>query len=527
MKIACLGGGPGGVFFASLASQYFPGAEVTVFERNRAEDTFGFGVVFSDLTLSHLADSDSVLAQRLNSTGQYWQEIEVRMKGVVLSCGGNGMAAIARRQLLRLLYDRAEEVGVDIKFQYPINDLKVLDQFDLVVASDGANSIVRGSMRDAFRPSIQTARAKFIWFGTTYKFNGLTFLFRESKDGIFAVHGYPIDDSTGTFIVETDEDTWRRAGMDSFDVNRAPGPSDEYSRKYLEELFSNDIEGNSLLVNNSRWGNFRTIKNDSWHSGKYVLLGDSAHTAHFSVGSGTKMALEDASALVHSLATSGGDLELALDEYERQRKLEVGRIQGAAKPSLSWWENFGRYYGEFDPVQFAFHFFTRAITADRLKKRDPLFVDNAFSWWRNRFGASPIETKFEFSQFEVGGRLVEIKCDESGYSRAFFSGSAVHDAVPLYSQYTPPNQGIWGFVVDLDVSGTDSRVIIDQSNEVAKGRPTFIVVRGGDQTSRRLTGESIKLELNLPVVLVEQEFDMDYAQTVILSGRADFIGLVG
>lgn len=525
MKIACLGGGPGGVFFASQAKQHLRDAEVTVFERNRAEDTFGFGVVFSDSTLSHLAESDSILAQRLNSTGQYWQDIEVRIKGAVTSCGGNGMAAISRKQLLKLLYERAAEVGVDLKFQHPIDDLNVLDDYDFIVASDGANSIVRTSMQDAFRPRIEVAKAKFIWFGTTYKFNGLTFLFRESKDGIFAVHGYPIDESTGTFIVETDEDTWHRAGMDRFDASQIPGISDEYSRGYLEDLFSDEIAGSSLLVNNSRWGNFRTIKNASWFSGKYVLLGDSAHTAHFSVGSGTKMALEDASSLVRALMANPGDLDLAFEVYERERKMDVHRIQGSAVPSLSWWENFGRYYSRFDPIQFTFHFLTRAITAERLKRRDPLFVENAFTWWRSIFQADPIDTKFEFDKFEADGRLVEITGDISGSYWASFSSANGFARIPLFSQYWVAHQGEWGCLVNVDDIGTDAGLLTDQFREGANRNPTFFVVKGGNQVNRRMLCESIKLELNLPVAIVEEEFNLDFAQTVILSGRADFIGL--
>jgi 2-polyprenyl-6-methoxyphenol hydroxylase-like FAD-dependent oxidoreductase len=306
MRIAVVGGGPGGLLMAALAKSADPSREVTVFERNRAEDTFGFGVVFSDATLAGIHEADPVLRDALSDHGVHWDPIEVRLRGERLRCAGNGMAAVERRTLLQLMQQRAQAVGVDLKFSEPVEPGDVLAAgYDLVVAADGANSRIRDPLADVFQPSAETATAKFIWLGTTYPFEGLTFVHERGPHGVFAVHGYPIGSGLSTFIVETDERSWRLAGLDEFDVTQPAGPSDEKSHRYLEELFADLLGNHRLLVNNSRWGNFRTRRAAHWThrvgSTAVALLGDSAHTAHFSVGSGTKMAMEDAIALVAAL----------------------------------------------------------------------------------------------------------------------------------------------------------------------------------------------------------------------------------
>ena len=259
MRIAVLGGGPGGLLAALLAKRGDPAREVTVFERNRAGDTFGFGVVFSDATLDGIDAADPVLRRALTEHGVHWDPIEVRLRGERWRFGGNGMAAVARRTLLTLLQQRAAEAGVDLRFSAPVHPDDLLDsEYDLVVAADGANSQMRARFAGAFGPSVVTATAKFIWFGTTYPFSGLTFVHEQGPHGVFAVHGYPIGNGVSTFIVETDERSWREAGLDAFDVGQPPGPSDQVTQAYLEKLFATQIDGCPLLVNNSRWGNFRT-----------------------------------------------------------------------------------------------------------------------------------------------------------------------------------------------------------------------------------------------------------------------------
>ena len=286
MRIAVLGGGPGGLLAALLAKRGDPAREVTVFERNRAGDTFGFGVVFSDATLDGIDAADPVLRRALTEHGVHWDPIEVRLRGERWRFGGNGMAAVARRTLLTLLQQRAAEAGVDLRFSAPVHPDDLLDsEYDLVVAADGANSQMRARFAGAFGPSVVTATAKFIWFGTTYQFSGLTFVHEQGRHGVFAVHGYPIGNGVSTFIVETDERSWREAGLDAFDAGQPPGPSDQVTQAYLEKLFATQIDGCPLLVNNSRWGNFRTWRTERWRhrAGRTViaLLGDAAHTAHF------------------------------------------------------------------------------------------------------------------------------------------------------------------------------------------------------------------------------------------------------
>ena len=301
-RVAVVGGGPGGLFAAMLLKRAEPDRQIIVFERNGPDDTFGFGVVFSDATLAGIHAADPVLLTALTEYGVHWDTIEVRVRGERHRCGGNGMAAVERRTLLRLLQQRALDEGVDVRFRTDVGvDDVLVEGFDLVVAADGANSLLRDAFTNELQPTFDTATARFIWLGTTYPFEGLTFVHERSPHGVFAAHAYPIGNGVSTFIVETDATAWRLAGLDELDTTTPPGPSDERSRDYLQALFAEQLDGHRLLVNNSRWAAFRTRRAARWThrvgSTALVLLGDAAHTAHFSVGSGTKMAMEDAIAL--------------------------------------------------------------------------------------------------------------------------------------------------------------------------------------------------------------------------------------
>lgn len=394
MKIASIGGGPAGLFFSILIKKADPSHGITVFERNAPDATFGFGVVFSDRTLDSLEEADRETFEALTRAGERWTDIEVRHKGRVLRCGGNGFSAIARRSLLLILQERARSLGVDLRFEEEVADPTSLEGYDLVVAGDGVNSRTREVYRDHFRPRVDVGTAKYIWFGTPQQFDALTFIFVENEHGSFGVHAYPSDGEISTFIVETDEDSWRRAGLDKLDIaTLAPGESDKVAKAYCEEIFAEHLGGHGLMSNNSKWLNFHRVTNATWHRGNTVILGDAAHTAHFSVGSGTKMAMEDAIVLARTVRELGVTSR-ALEQFERRRRPLVERIQAASRPSQGWWEDF-RYQMDFEPEQFAYHFLTRnpRLTHGVLKTRDPRFVRNVEAWFERRISPGSQEQR--------------------------------------------------------------------------------------------------------------------------------------
>ncbi|MFI5625872.1 FAD-dependent monooxygenase [Nocardioides sp. NPDC051685] len=496
LRIACVGGGPGGLFFATLLKQAHPEADITVFERNRAEDTFGFGVVFSDATLDAINAADPVLRTALDDFGIHWEEIEVRLKGETFACGGNGMTAIVRKKLLQLLQERAIEAGVDVRFSTEAA-LDDLTDFDLVVAGDGANSRIREQLAAAFEPSFETATAKFIWFGTTYAFDGLTFVHVRGEHGVFAVHGYPIAPGLSTFIVETDEETWRRAGLDEFDTSQPPGTSDQKSKEYLERLFADQIDGHPLVVNNSRWANFRTRRAARWTTGNIALLGDAAHTAHFSVGSGTKMAMEDAIALAAALGQHPDDVPAALAAYEAGARPPVEKIQGSARPSLSWWEHFGRYHDTLEPWQFAFHFLSRSIGAQKIARRDPEFVAAVREEWRASRGADVLATGFELGEGTFASRRVSL-------------AEVRRSGARLLEVDAPSNEH--------ELADARRRLLDGLEN-----KPDLVVLSGGSALCRALLSEDVRLGAGVPSLLVEPEASDDRVETLVLSGRADLV----
>jgi anthraniloyl-CoA monooxygenase len=520
VRVAVAGGGPGGLFFATLIRRADPSIEVTVFERNRADDTFGFGVVFSDRTLAGIHDADPVLREALAEHGRHWDEIEVRLKGERIRCGGNGMAAIVRRTLLALMQARARDVGAELRFSTEVS-LADLTGFDLVVAADGTGSSIREQVETDLGAEVETAAAKFIWFGTDHLFDGLTFVHERSPDGVFAVHAYPISEEVSTFIVETDEESWRRAGLDEFDTTQPPGVSDLVSKEYLEKLFADQIDGRRLLTNNSRWGNFRTRRTQRWHSMSprpVVLLGDAVHTAHFSVGSGTKMAMEDAVALSHALVAHPGDLAAALTAYEEAAQPSVRKIQDSARPSLAWWEHFGRYYDTFEPWQFAYHFLSRSISDARLARRAPEFVAASHQGWVTAHGAEPLDTPFTRAGWTAPGRLVEVEMRDGVPVTAqglALSDAAVHDRP-------------WGALLEVpaDESGLPDAFARLKRLADPQRAPVLVAVHGGSPLTRTLLCEQARMTDGIPALLVDPGADRDAAVTTVLSGRADLVGVV-
>lgn len=377
MRIAVAGGGPGGLYFAALVKQLDPGHEVTVWERNAAEDTFGFGVVFSDETLGGIEHADPELYARMSDIFACWDDIDIHFGGVTHTCGGQGFAAISRKKLLLILQQRCHELGVDVRFSTTAPDVdRLAADYDLVLGADGANSTIRSRYADVFGPKLERRHCKYMWLGTDRVFESFEFHIRDTPYGVMQVHGYPYGREGSTFLVEMHDDVWERAGFGEIaQLDLPPGHSDSPSVERVRELLGDVVGEHEVWVNNSKWTNFVTVRNETWRNGNVVLLGDAAHTAHFSIGSGTKLAMEDALGLAACLHEQP-HLGAALEAYESERGPVVLSTQRAAQASLEWFENLGQYMHQ-EPAQFAFNILNRSrrITHDNLRLRDAEFVD--------------------------------------------------------------------------------------------------------------------------------------------------------
>ena len=393
MRIAVLGGGPGGLYFAALAKQLDARHDITVWERNAADDTFGFGVVFSDETLGGIEHADREIFAAMQREFARWDDIDVHFRGATFTSGGHGFAAMSRKRLLAILQARCASLGVRVLFRTEAPDVAVLSAgYDLVVAADGMNSATRGLLAGMFGPELERRRCKYIWLGTDLVFDAFKFYILDTPAGIMQVHGYPYSEQASTFILEMHEDVWRRAGFGEVAaLDLAPGQSDETSIEMIRGLCADVLGGpsggphsggqHSLFANNSRWTTFTTVRCQTWRHQNVVLLGDAAHTAHFSIGSGTKLAMEDALALAACLHEQDG-VAGALAAYEAERRPVVASTQRAAQASLEWFENIGQYADQ-DPHQFAFNIVTRSrrVTYDNLRLRDPEFVADMDRWF--------------------------------------------------------------------------------------------------------------------------------------------------
>ncbi|MFP5260916.1 MAG: monooxygenase [Blastocatellia bacterium] len=374
MKITILGGGPSGLYFAILMKKLDPANEITVVERDGPNDTFGWGIVFSDQTFSYLQRGDYESYRRITRACQTWDNVDIVHKNQRVTIRGNKFSGVGRLAFLNILHGRCLDLGVEIRFNTNVGDVTELGGYDLLIGADGANSLVRRTFADYFQPSVDLRKNKYIWLGTHQLFHGLTLTFRESDAGVFVAHSYKFNETTSTFIVECGEAAWRRAGLD--------GMSGEATCAYLAEVFEPDLGGHALLSNNFvKWLNFPLVKNRQWHHRNVALLGDALHTAHFSIGSGTKLALEDSIALATCFRSHGG-VEAALAEFQRVRKPIVDEYQEAAYASLLLFENAGEEM-RLDPLPFAYKMMTRSkkIDYDKLKRRDPDFIA-AYDDWR-------------------------------------------------------------------------------------------------------------------------------------------------
>ena len=385
MKISVIGGGPAGLYFAILAKKAWPAWDIAVHERNRPDDTFGFGVVFSDQTLGIFETYDRESHAAILQNFAYWDDIEIHFKGAVTRIGGNGFCGCSRQTLLRLLQERALALGVQLEFQSDIDDLSRFSDSDLIVAADGINSRVRTADEDHFGTAVDLRPNRFAWMGSTRPLDAFSFFFRETPHGVFIAHCYQYEAGRSTWVIETDPDTYARAGLDGMD--------EDASARFIETVFAQELDGHGLITNRSMWRNFPMIRNARWVKDNIVLLGDAKSTAHYSIGAGTKLAMEDAIALFEAFR-GGTEVAPALARFERDRREDTEKTQHAADVSLVWFEHLARFW-DYDPVKFAFGLMTRskAITYDNLALRAPAFVEAATAVANGERTAAEIEAE--------------------------------------------------------------------------------------------------------------------------------------
>ena len=409
MRITCIGGGPSGLYFALLMKKQDPRHEVTLIERNAASDTFGWGVVFSDQTLGALQKADPQTATQILDAFNHWDDIDVHFKGRTIRSSGHGFCGIGRKRLLNILQDRCIELGVQMRFSTDCPDDADIDA-DLIIAADGLNSRLRTKYTATYQPDIDLRQCRFVWLGTHKLFDAFTFAFEKTEWGWFQAHAYRFDATTSTFIVEAPEDVWRAAGIEQM--------SKEEGIAFCEKLFAKYLDGNRLISNaahlrgSASWIRFPRVVCRRWvhHNGRapVVLMGDAAHTAHFSIGSGTKLALEDAIDLAGRIAAAPGDLATALEGYEAQRGVEVLKIQNAARNSTEWFENVERH-AKLEPEQFAYSLLTRSqrISHENLRQRDASYLGSVEGWLAQRSGLSGDAVPPMFTPFTLRGTTLK------------------------------------------------------------------------------------------------------------------------
>jgi anthraniloyl-CoA monooxygenase len=413
MRIACLGGGPAGLYFAISMKLRDPSCAIDLFERNRADDTFGWGVVFSDQTVENLLANDPVSGETIRSEFAHWDDIDVHLRGETVRSSGHGFIGIGRKRLLAILQDRARELGVALHFEHEASArLEDWADYDLVIAADGANSRIRSAYEEHFGVDIQVRRNRFFWFGTAKVFEAFTFAFEETEAGWIWAHAYRFDDGLSTFIVEMAPETWEGLGFDRMDQDDAIVA--------CERIFAKYLDGHALMSNAKHlpgpqaWLQFRRIICERWSHRNLILLGDAAHTAHFSIGSGTKLALEDAIKLAEVLNRPGLGREEALAEYQAERNLEVLKLQNSARNSTEWFETLERYL-HFEPIQFAYSLLTRSqrVSHENLRLRDKPWLEGVERWFQSKARGKPVNdpappmfAPYKLRNLELANRVV-------------------------------------------------------------------------------------------------------------------------
>lgn len=521
MKTAIIGGGPAGLWFSILAKKQDPTHDITIHERNRPGETFGWGVVFSDQTLGNLEAADPESFAEIRRNFAYWTDIDVFLGDQHVRSTGHGFCGLQRVVLLDILTRRARALGVEIVHDSEIVDVEALAAaHDLVLAAEGVNSAVRSRYEESFRPALDWRKCRFVWLGMEGALPAFTFLFRDTPHGLFQVHAYPFDADRSTFIVECREETWRASGLE--------GADEATTLAFIEHLFAKDLAGRKLLANRSIWRVFPTVRCGSWSHGNVVLMGDAVHTAHFSIGSGTKLAMESAMALVDALGNMPGvPIPAVLAAYEAARRPEVERLQAAAQTSLEWFENTNRYKHQ-DVLQFAFALMSRSkrITWDELATRDPALVQRVAHHWADQHAGSrpgatpagvdpttgraplaavPLFTPLRLREVELPNRLVvSPMCQYSAVDGVVDDWHLVHlgsravggaglviaeaTAITSDARITPGCAGLWNDtqevswkrIVDFVHAHSPAQIGIQLAHAGRRARCNLPWVQGGD-----------------------------------------------
>jgi anthraniloyl-CoA monooxygenase len=498
MRIACLGGGPAGLYFSILAKRANPSWKIDVIERNRPDATYGWGVVFSDKTMDGFKDADLETAAAITDSFRHWDDIDVFFKGRKLTSGGHGFCGISRIKLLQILQQRAAGLGVNLIFETEVCDPDAYAAgYDLVIAADGANSVVRRKYEDVFQPNIDVRKNRYIWLGSRRKLDAFTFDFKETEWGWFNLHAYRFDAEWSTFIVETPETNWIAAGIDKMDTDE--------SIRLCEKLFAERLDGHPLISNArhlkgfAAWQKFHRVLCQQWFHRNIVLIGDAAHTAHFGIGSGTKLAMEDAIMLAGVLSGRTDDVPAALAEYQEVREIEALKLQSAARNRMEWFEQVERYV-HLDPEQFAYSLLTgsQRIGHENLKLRDAPYVEGVERWFAARSGIDhpvpPMFTPFQLRGLSLKNRVIVspmatyMACDgmPADFHLVHFGARAMGGAAMVVTEMTcvspearitPGCLGIWNTaqqqgwkrIVDYVHSQTDARIALQLGHSGRKG----------------------------------------------------------